>query len=790
MARVGASSATFYLKDPWWFEEYRLVLMEGVRYREPMYGFLRPHDATQLLEEGEVLESWDIPRSGPVEEDERRPPFFGGFRRREGVEKTVRLQHRADGRVVAVLFVNLKSSAELTEEQKRACRKMFRELVHLLPDMRDMLLEQDRPSTHTLFRVLQAAGDLSRTRLGSADGWSDSPYAPDTEFLHRLTECVMAAFGLTEESSLCSVHEFDPRRRELRPLLLRGRDPEPNERWRLDGTSILSWVAERKRALLIDDLPGSAFNEVYCRRGSETKPSMRSLVCVPMLAGDELLGVMNLEDAQPGRFNRQVPRLLWYVGDQAATALQQRRHHDDVRALRGFVDAVADAYPGQRGETARNSGILDQLADSLREIMRADSCQLWTFDGNAFVKKGSARMTGEDDEKPRAKGWSEYAVRNAQCVWIERPPEGGHVAYTKGIGDPEWSLPQEGDGHPQEMNPAVAGKPVLSDLGLPLVDDERVMGVVWLKHESRQDRPAAGSLNAALKLSSIIAKLMTPLLSAEAMRWEVGQLRDVFLRRDESPGLLDSYVHAAFYEDAPLGGDWCLCLASDDASRRSRPERKLALFLGDGEGHGYPGALQMIPICATFLSMYRQTDSVKYVFESLHRAALSSNVRAEALFAFIEPNIDPRARRAAPSDTRAVMFGSGMGDAKLYIVRGDKTIIFPPEEAWSPKLGFDESIKAPMLEAYEYLREGDVLVFTTDGVAEAKPRFSDGTKGSMFGTESIIRVVKENRHRSAREIAEATVRAVERHSGAPLASNDDSLIFVAKVLAAGETLPN
>ena len=27
-------------------------------------------------------------------------------------------------------------------------------------------------------------------------------------------------------------------------------------------------------------------------------------------------------------------------------------------------------------------------------------------------------------------------------------------------------------------------------------------------------------------------------------------------------------------------------------------------------------------------------------------------------------------------------------------------------------------------------------------------------------------------------------------SGAPLASNDDSLIFVAKVLAAGETLPN
>jgi len=34
------SAVTFYVRDPWWTDEFRLLLMPGVKVREPMYGFL------------------------------------------------------------------------------------------------------------------------------------------------------------------------------------------------------------------------------------------------------------------------------------------------------------------------------------------------------------------------------------------------------------------------------------------------------------------------------------------------------------------------------------------------------------------------------------------------------------------------------------------------------------------------------------------------------------------------------------------------------------------------------
>src|SRR5712692_10363969 len=36
---IGARCATFYVRDPWYTNELRLVSMPGVRVKEPMHGF-------------------------------------------------------------------------------------------------------------------------------------------------------------------------------------------------------------------------------------------------------------------------------------------------------------------------------------------------------------------------------------------------------------------------------------------------------------------------------------------------------------------------------------------------------------------------------------------------------------------------------------------------------------------------------------------------------------------------------------------------------------------------------
>ena len=72
------------------------------------------------------------------------------------------------------------------------------------------------------------------------------------------------------------------------------------------------------------------------------------------------------------------------------------------------------------------------------------------------------------------------------------------------------------------------------------------------------------------------------------------------------------------------------------------------------------------------------------------------------------------------------------------------------------------------------LQAGDVLVFYTDGVTEARRR------KTMFGMERLARVIEQNAARDAQEIAAAVYAAVADHTGGTL--TDDIALLVLKAV--------
>jgi len=71
------------------------------------------------------------------------------------------------------------------------------------------------------------------------------------------------------------------------------------------------------------------------------------------------------------------------------------------------------------------------------------------------------------------------------------------------------------------------------------------------------------------------------------------------------------------------------------------------------------------------------------------------------------------------------------------------------------------------------LTPGEIVLLLTDGIEEAM-----NADDEFFGADNMLKVVRENRHRSARDIVEALYEAVQKFSGEGQQTDD----FTAVVL--------
>ncbi len=107
--------------------------------------------------------------------------------------------------------------------------------------------------------------------------------------------------------------------------------------WRLPkGEGVISWVAQERVPLLLPDVSSHP-------KYVSGNPDIRSELAVPVLAGDEFLGVLNVESRQPAAFGGDELAILQAVAGQLAVALQNLEARRQLREL-AIRDPLTDLY--------------------------------------------------------------------------------------------------------------------------------------------------------------------------------------------------------------------------------------------------------------------------------------------------------------------------------------------------------------------------------------------------------------------------------------------------------------
>ena len=771
VAEVGAASATFYVRDPWWTDEFRLLFLPCVRITEPMHGFLFPAGAriASGVEEDYIGDAPNTPwlREALAPEVQARAavdPLFGDFVARERVASCARFLQVVGDRVDAVLFVNFREPVAFDDARKGGLRAVWRRLADRVADLIDEIARVQRFPGAKLVRILRPTHQL-------ADFDPHDPGRLRESVFGAILDAVFEALAVAPGEGLGTIHLFDADSRTLRLAAHRGHVDAPFPVQSVDQVEgILSWVALKRRSIVIDDLERSHFRSLHIR----VRDDVRSELAVPMLAGGDLLGVVNLESTRPAWFAAEDARAIAYAANQAAIACRLHRQLSEHRALADRTERLLHvchrAATGLGGpETAGGDGRgLDELATVGRDFLRAARCDIWQYDRRRrrFTDAGASYTEFRQGAGPRPDGLSHYVLRSRVPVWVADIRDRGSYSLRFWDASREaWDESPPAGAAPALLNDRLIALGVCCTLGLPIEVGDRCNGVAWLKYDTlRTPVPSPKTMRLA---RGFAAEAGLVLDSVQHHRELLQQRADEAVRDDIRRSLfatgrlalagLDGCVLARPAESG-IGGDFHDATALDDHT--------VGVLIGDAESHGITGALSMLPLITTFRVFHRDSRSTKHVLGKLHNIAYDLSVRATALYFLI-----------GTIGGRRWLFASSAGHHPLLIFRGDQVQEFPPLDrpAHGLMLGCERDLI--MGEDGLPLSPGDLIVGYTDGVVEAVAHQGSGRE--PFGTAGLVAAVRPHLGADAETVARAVETRLEQFADGPLA--DDVTIVVIRI---------
>ena len=185
----------------------------------------------------------------------------------------------------------------------------------------------------------------------------------------------------------------------------------------------------------------------------------------------------------------------------------------------------------------------------------------------------------------------------------------------------------------------------------------------------------------------------------------------------------------------------------------------LGIAIADGSGHGLPAALVVRDV---YMGLRMATDRDFKIIRTLqklnsiiHRGRLTT--KFVSLF-------------YGELETGGILIYSNAGHNPPFVLRGGKTVEFLRNGG--PVLG--PTPDATYTRGFARLGPGDLLCMYTDGIIEARDRYE-----REFGTERLVRAVKNNRTASAQEIGKDVLARVAKWGRE---GQDDRTIVIVKAV--------
>ena len=135
------------------------------------------------------------------------------------------------------------------------------------------------------------------------------------------------------------------------------------------GQGIAGWVAQNKQPIVVND---TAKDERFYKKADEkTGFVTRTVLCVPVMSGNEVVGVLQAINKKEGIFTNYDLRLITSLADQVAIALENAALHEELKrtfieVVESLAEAIEKRDPYTGGHTKRVVRYSLMIADEVK----------------------------------------------------------------------------------------------------------------------------------------------------------------------------------------------------------------------------------------------------------------------------------------------------------------------------------------------------------------------------------------------------------------------------------------
>jgi sigma-B regulation protein RsbU (phosphoserine phosphatase) len=525
--------------------------------------------------------------------------------------------------------------------------------------------------------------------------------------------------------------------RELRFELAIGFDVEVAKHWRFGlGQGIVGIAAQRGETIVSDDVSDDP-------RYINASTRVKSEIAVPLVSKGHTIGVLAVGGTREGFFCEADRRLLTFLGDYLAAAIESARMYESVR------------------EQARTLSLLHQVSRELTSIL----------DRRALVRRVAElvkRLVSYDIFTVFLWDEQQQLLEPSISIWSDRPWTGRKMSMEmgRGISGTAAALRQairvpNVHREPRYVS-CVTGFDVKSELAVPMIFKGELIGVLDLESGSydafsAQDQQLMSTLASSMAIALENARLYEQLRKDESrLQEDLSTAREVQkqLLPNSTPWLKGVELGFAYDPARHLGGDFYDFLPFG--------EGRMAIAVGDVAGKATSAALYGSLAVGTL-----REYAAEHAGYGPGRILSDLNQRLGQL----------------GFDNRFVALGFGVYDSRErqltlansglphpYLLRGRSISRIPVEGV---PLGLFAGNRYD--EVTIDLREGDSVVLISDGVED-----SQNAAEEEFGRERVEGTLQRLAAGSARAIAEGLLQATQLHAG-DAETYDDRTVLVLKV---------
>jgi GAF domain-containing protein/anti-sigma regulatory factor (Ser/Thr protein kinase) len=401
----------------------------------------------------------------------------------------------------------------------------------------------------------------------------DRQVSSQLEALQRVTDAALAylseddlltalldRIGDILRSDTAAILMLEPDGKALSTRAAKGLEEEVAQGTRVPvGRGFAGRIVAERRAIAIPDVDhADLLNPVLREKG------VRSLLGVPLLVQGRVVGVLHVGSLTPREFTAEDRELLQLAADRAAIAIDHAHLFAQERSARMRLEAlqrITDAALAYLSEDE----LLSELLERVSGVLQSDTAAILMLDAS-----------GEQLRARAAKGIEEE-VEQGVTIPVGRGFAGRVASERRAIVVPDID-------HAEILNPILREKGIRSLLGVPLLVEGRVIGVLHVGTlEPRDFTPEDEELLrlAADRAAPAIenARLFEQRRVAEALQ---RTLLPTELPTIAGLEVASRYVPA---ESSVLGGDWYDVF--------ELPESRIAIAVGDVVGHGVRAASVM-----------------------------------------------------------------------------------------------------------------------------------------------------------------------------------------------------